>query len=66
MVKYARCNAILSLALDANGDACRYMSKADTEDVVLADMGKHMSSVHQVDPTDLEQNIRACTKTTRN
>ena len=65
MVKYARCNALLSLALDASGEACRYMSKADTEDDVVADMGKHMASVHQVDPKDIELNIRATTKTTR-
>ena len=52
MVKYARCNAILSLALDESGEGCRYMSK-------------HLVSVHQVDATDLVWNIRATTKTTR-
>ena len=65
MVKYARCNAILSLALDASGEGCRYMSKADTEDAVVEDMGKHMTSVHQVNPSELVWNIRATTKTTR-
>lgn len=65
MVKYARCNALLSLALDESGEGCRYMSKADTEDAVLEDMSKHMGSVHQVDANDLVVNIRAATKTTR-
>ncbi len=65
MVKYARCNAVLSLALDESGQACRYMSKADTEDAVLEDMSNHMTSVHQVDPGELVLNIRASTKTTR-
>ncbi len=65
MVKYARCNALLSLALDASGEGCRYMAKADTEDAVLADMSKHMGSVHQVDASELVENIRAATKTTR-
>lgn len=65
MVKYARCNAILSLAIDASGEGCRYMSKADTEDGVVEDMTKHMGAVHQVDAGELVYNIRACTKTTR-
>ena len=65
MVKYARCNALLSLALDESGEGCRYMSKADTEDNVVEDMSKHLVSVHQVDATDLVWNIRATTKTTR-
>ncbi len=65
MVKYARCNSLLSLALDASGEGCRYMSKADTEDGVIQDMSKHMASVHQVDASELVANIRASTKTTR-
>ncbi len=65
MVKYARCNALLSLALDESGEGCRYMSKADTEDSVVDDMSKHMAAVHQVDATELVWNIRATTKTTR-
>ena len=65
MVKYARCNSLLSLALDESGDGCRYMAKADTEEAVLEDMSKHMASVHQVDAGELVENIRAATKTTR-
>lgn len=65
MVKYARCNALLSLALDASGEGCRYMSKADTEDGVVEDMSKHLVSMHQVDANELVANIRATTKTTR-
>ena len=65
MVKYARCNALLSLALDQSGVGCRYISKAETEDGVMEDMSKHLSEVHEVDPKELVANIQASTKTTR-
>ena len=65
MVKYARCNALLSLALNEAGEGCRYMSKADTEQGVLEDMTKHMADVHEVDAGELVENIKASTKTTR-
>ncbi len=65
MVKYARCNALLSLAIDEQGQGCRFMAKADTEQGVLDDMSKHMTEVHGVDPGELLENIRATTKTTR-
>ena len=54
-VMYARCNWMLSLALDQNGQPCRYISKADTKDGVLTDMSTH--------PADLLNNIKAGTKT---
>ena len=66
MVKYARCNALLSLALDESGESCRYMSKADTEQEVVDDMSNHMNTVHKVDAGDMVYNIRATVKTTRN
>ncbi len=65
MVKYARCNALLSLAIDEHGQGCRFMAKADTEQGVLEDMTKHMAAVHDVDASDLVENIKASTKTTR-
>ena len=65
MVKYARCNALLSLALDEKGEGCRFMAKADTEQGVLDDMTKHMAAVHDVDAKELVENIKASTKTTR-
>ena len=65
MVKFARCNALLSLALDESGEGCRYVSKADTEQGVVDDMSKHMVSVHEVDATDLVWNIKGVMKTTR-
>jgi len=65
MVKFARCNAILSLALDESGEGCRYMAKADTEQGVLDDMIGHMAKVHDVDARELVANIKASTKTTR-
>ncbi|PKB65412.1 MAG: hypothetical protein BZY80_00315 [SAR202 cluster bacterium Io17-Chloro-G2] len=65
MVKYARCNAMLSLALDENGQPCRYMSQADTEDAIVADMSAHLKGVHELDPAELVNNIRGITKTTR-
>ena len=65
MVKYARCNAMLSLALDENGQPCRYMSQAETEDAIVVDMSAHLKGVHELDPTDLVNNIKGITKTTR-
>ena len=62
-VMYARCNWMLSLALDENGQPCRYISKADTKDGVLQDMSGHIQKVHNVDPADLQNNIMAVTKT---
>ena len=60
---YARCNWMLSLALDENGQPCRFMAKSDTRDGVLVDMSAHLQNVHNVDPGDLQNNIKAVTKT---
>ena len=65
MVKYARCNAMLSLALDENGQPCRFMAKAETEDEIVAEMSEHLSKAHDVDPGELIANIKGITKTTR-
>ena len=65
MVKFARCNSLLSLAMDASGKGCRYVAKADTEDGVVKDMDQHMQTVHQVEAGDMNANISAATKTTR-
>ena len=65
MVKYARCNAMLSLALDENGQPCRYMAQADTEDAIVEAMSAHLKGAHELDPTDLVNNIKGITKTTR-
>ncbi len=64
-MQYARCNWMLSLALDENGQPCRYMATAETTDDVVANMSGHIQSVHSVDPADLLNNIRAVTKTTK-
>lgn len=64
-MKYARCNAMLSLAIDEKGDPCRYMAKADTEQEVLDQMSQHLQKVHDVDPAELVANIKGVTKTTR-
>ena len=63
MVRFVRCNALLSLALDSNGKGCRYVAKGDTDDLVLKDMNDHLQSIHQVDPDILKANILASTKT---
>ncbi len=65
MVKFVRCNALLSLALDASGKGCRYVAKGESDDDVLKDMNEHLQSVHQVDPGEMKYNILASTKTTR-
>ena len=63
MVRFARCNALLSLALDASGKGCRYVAKGDSDDVVVKDMSEHLTSVHQVDPGIMTANILAVSKT---
>ncbi len=60
MVRYARCNNFTSLALNKDGQPCRYMYKADTEQQVLDAMCRHMREVHGVDPTALQKTITAC------
>jgi predicted small metal-binding protein len=64
MVKFARCNSLLSLAVDASGKGCRYVAQAETVDGVVKDMSDHLSSVHQV-AGDMKANIEASTKTNR-
>ena len=63
MVRFARCNALLSLAINASGKGCRYVAKGDSDDVVVKDMSEHLTSVHQVDPGIMNANILAATKT---
>ncbi len=64
MVRFARCNALLSLAMDASGKGCRYVAKGASDDDVVKDMGEHLTSVHQVDPSEIPKaNILAATKT---
>ena len=62
-VNYARCNWMLSLALDENGQPCRYMAKAETQQDVVEAMSTHLRTVHDVDPAELLNNIKAITKT---
>jgi len=64
-MKYARCNAMLSLAIDEKGDPCRYMAKAETEQDVLDQMMSHLKNIHEVDPNELVANIKGVTKTPR-
>jgi predicted small metal-binding protein len=63
MVRFARCNALLSLALDASGKGCRYVAKGDDDDAVVKDMSEHLTSIHQVDPGIMKYNILASTRT---
>ena len=65
MVKYARCNALISLALNEAREGCRYMAKADTEQEVLTQMSQHLKGIHDVDPAELVANIKGVMKTTR-
>jgi len=62
MVRFARCNALLSLAINASGKGCRYVAKGASDDDVVKDMMEHLTSVHEVDP-DMKANILATTKT---
>ena len=63
MVQFARCNALLSLALDASGKGCRYVAKGETNDEVVKDMSEHLTTVHQVNGSEMEQNIRGVVRT---
>ena len=65
MAQFCRCNALLSLALNEEGEGCRYVAKADTDQGVVDDMVAHMAKVHEVDGTELVGNIKAATKSTR-
>ena len=65
MVKFARCNALLSLAINASGKGCRYVAQGESEDDVVKVMSEHLSGVHDVVPGEMELNIRGATKTTR-
>ncbi|MCH7736816.1 MAG: DUF1059 domain-containing protein [Chloroflexi bacterium] len=62
MVRFARCNSLLSLALDASGKGCRYVAKGASDDDVVKDMSEHLTTVHQV-AGDMKANILASTKT---
>ena len=62
---YAKCNWMLSLAMDENGDPCKYLAKAESGDGVLEDMSNHVQTVHNIDPSELINNIKAVTKTIR-
>lgn len=62
-IRFARCNAMLSLALDKQGNPCRYVAKAEHDDAVIADMVSHISSEHDIDGDDHVGNIKAVIKT---
>ena len=62
---YAKCNWMLSLAMDENGEPCRYLARAESEQAVVDDMSNHVQRVHNLDPADLLNNIKAVTKTVR-
>ena len=63
MVRFVRCNALLSLALVSAGKGRRYIAKADTDDGVVKDMSEHMNSVHGVDVNGQRETILLSTKT---
>ena len=65
MVKFARCNALLSLAIGADGKGCRYVAKGESDNDVVTDMSEHLTAVHQVEPGEMKENILAATKTNR-
>jgi predicted small metal-binding protein len=65
MVKFARCNSLLSYAVNAQGKGCRYVAKGDSDDAVLKDMTSHMEGEHHVEATELKLSILGAVKTTR-
>jgi len=54
---------MLSLAMDENGQPCRFMAQAETEDEVVEAMSAHLRGSHSVDPAELVNNIKGITKT---
>ena len=60
MVRFARCNALHSLAINASGKGCRYVAKGASDDDVVKDMMEHLTSVHQVE-LDMKAYILAST-----
>lgn len=65
MVRYARCNNFMSLALNNQGEGCRYMSMAEKDQDVVDDLVRHLKEAHNVDGKQLIANIKACIYTTR-
>jgi predicted small metal-binding protein len=65
MVKFARCNALLSLAIGADGKGCRYVAKGESENDVVTDMSAHLTGIHNVRPGEMTENILAVTKSNR-
>ena len=63
MVRFARCNSLLSLAVGADGKGCRYVAKGESDNDVVTDMANHISGVHQVDGSGMKENILAATRT---
>jgi len=62
---YARCNWMLSLAMDENGQPCRFMTQAESVQGVVDDMSRHIQKVHDIDPGELVNNIKSVTKPVR-
>ena len=65
MVKFSRCNSLLSLALNEEGEGCRHIAKGETEQDVIDRMIKHITAVHEVDATLMVGNIKSTIKNTR-
>lgn len=63
MVRFVRCNALLSLAVDASGKGCRYVAKGPSDDDVVKEMSEHLTAIHKVDPGIMKANITASTRT---
>jgi hypothetical protein len=62
-IKFVRCNALLSLAIDKDGNPCRYISKGADDNAVIADMTSHISSIHDIEGDDHVGNIKISIKT---
>ena len=65
MVKFSRCNSLLSLALNEHGEGCRHIVKGDTDQDVIDGMIKHITDVHEVDANLMVGNIKSTIKSTR-
>jgi len=58
MPRYARCNNFTSLALNKNGEPCRFMSVKETDQEIVDEMVAHITNVHNIDGRQLVANIK--------
>lgn len=52
---YIRCNLV--------GHDCKFMVKAETEQAIIDQYGKHLQQAHGIDPKNQINTVKACIRT---